>query len=137
MIAFTYFREINKIRLGRWITQGLDIPTRMVYQLLISIMASEGARGNTFNPSQGKMRHCLLSLTEHTYYYGSIMPNKTGIQRWSVSSLETASNCSIARVDIVPLQKTLVRSLLGLGMKRARLGDCSRQCHFIRWHSFL
>lgn len=48
MSAFTYFRETNKIRLGRQITQGTDIPTRMVYQFLISIMASEGAWSNMF-----------------------------------------------------------------------------------------
>lgn len=43
MIAFTYFRETNKMRLSRQITKGSDIPTRMAYPFLIPTMASEGA----------------------------------------------------------------------------------------------
>lgn len=44
MIAFTYFRETNKIRLGSGrITQGTHIPSRMVYPFLTPLMASEGA----------------------------------------------------------------------------------------------
>lgn len=48
MIAFTYFRETNKIRLSGQITQGTHIPTRMVYPFLTPLRASEGACSNMF-----------------------------------------------------------------------------------------
>lgn len=48
MIAFTYFRETNKIRLSGRITQGTHIPTRMVYPFLTPLRASEGACSNMF-----------------------------------------------------------------------------------------
>lgn len=66
------------------------------------------------------------------------MPNEQEFRAgWLVSLLKVSSNCSIAQVDIAPLQKALIWSLLGPGMKRAKLGYYSSQCHFIRWHSFL
>lgn len=38
-----YVFHRNKIHLCGWITQGPDVPTGKVYQLLISVTASEGA----------------------------------------------------------------------------------------------
>lgn len=132
MIAFTYSRETNKIYLCGWITQGPDQEGISTSHFCYGFW---GSLKQHIHPSPGKMRRTVCFLTEHTYFYGLITLNEQefGVGRFPCQKyLLTAASPGL----ILHLYG-LVWSLLGPGMKRAKLGYYSSQCHFIRWHSFL